>query len=510
MTDELFPQHDDNPPPLTLEQASVQKPNKRAKLWEDPNRRPIRGLAWLAWIVVIGLTGFMMLTAVLVRGEQRQAETTKGELLAPILAGKIVVGLRELGIESKSQQIAEMPEQFLPQLNAGPIEQRLCFAILTSEIKSATDGLQALDDLKENTTKADFQYNEKQVRLESILRNVFQQNSEGQELDLPDNDQEFLTSEIPWFGSLALNPKQGGVGQRQQILDKTKWSMNFALFFFLGGGLCFLIGIGLFFMFLVKMFRGTLKHRMVDNSKYGPVYIETFAVWFLLFVGISFFVGSQIESKVGLSVITLMMGLPLLALAWPVIRGVSLPELLDDVGLKPCNPLKEMLAGIVAYLALLPLLSVGLILSVIVMAMLELFKSGGGVASEFAPRGVPHPIANEAFGGDLTSVFMLIFVMACVLAPLTEEIMFRGVLYRNLRDSSRHMYRVGSICFAALLSSVIFAAIHPQGIAGLPVLTALAFGFCLVRQWRGSLIAPITMHALHNGLASATLIPMLV
>ena len=27
----------------------------------------------------------------------------------------------------------------------------------------------------------------------------------------------------------------------------------------------------------------------------------------------------------------------------------------------------------------------------------------------------------------------------------------------------------------------------------------LALAFCLVREWRGSLIAPITMHAINNG-----------
>ena len=120
------------------------------------------------------------------------------------------------------------------------------------------------------------------------------------------------------------------------------------------------------------------------------------------------------------------------------------------------------------------------------------------------------PIANEAFGGDALQVIFTIFFIASVLAPLTEEIMFRGVLYRTLRDGSRRSSRVVSILFAALISSLIFAAIHPQGIVGIPVLTILAFGFCLVRQWRGSLIACITMHAIHNGLTMSLLIPLII
>ena len=47
---------------------------------------------------------------------------------------------------------------------------------------------------------------------------------------------------------------------------------------------------------------------------------------------------------------------------------------------------------------------------------------------------------------------------------------------------------IPSVAFAALVNSLIFAAIHPQGIIGIPLLTTLAVGFSLTRQWRGSLL----------------------
>jgi membrane protease YdiL (CAAX protease family) len=72
------------------------------------------------------------------------------------------------------------------------------------------------------------------------------------------------------------------------------------------------------------------------------------------------------------------------------------------------------------------------------------------------------------------------------------------VLFRSLRDRSAGLGRFASVAISALLNSLVFAAIHPQGAFGIPVLTTLAIGFSLVRQWRDSLIAPIFMHALNN------------
>ncbi len=62
---------------------------------------------------------------------------------------------------------------------------------------------------------------------------------------------------------------------------------------------------------------------------------------------------------------------------------------------------------------------------------------------------------------------------------------------------------------AALIVGFIFAIIHPQGFAGVPVLAALGFNFCLLREWRGSIIAPMFAHAMHNGVATVALVMFL-
>jgi membrane protease YdiL (CAAX protease family) len=94
-----------------------------------------------------------------------------------------------------------------------------------------------------------------------------------------------------------------------------------------------------------------------------------------------------------------------------------------------------------------------------------------------------------------------IFFLASVVAPLVEEIMFRGVLYRHLREASYKLGFVVSFLVSAFVVSFIFAAIHPQGLLAIPVLMALAFGFTVAREWRGTLVPCMIAHGVNNGIA---------
>mgnify|MGYP002725963903 CR=1 FL=1 len=130
----------------------------------------------------------------------------------------------------------------------------------------------------------------------------------------------------------------------------------------------------------------------------------------------------------------------------------------------------------------------------------------GQPVDEFSAGAAPsHPIVEWISEAGWIGVVQ-IFVMAAVIAPIVEEIMFRGVLYRHLRDATGRRRLVISVLFSGGISSFVFAAIHPQGIFGIPVLMSLAIGFCLAREWRGSLIAPMTMHAINNGLVTSMLV----
>ncbi len=77
-----------------------------------------------------------------------------------------------------------------------------------------------------------------------------------------------------------------------------------------------------------------------------------------------------------------------------------------------------------------------------------------------------------------------------VLGPLSEELLFRGFVYRYLCDTR-------GVTEAVLISSLLFALFHP----GIYALQVLLFGFLLaLLRWRtGSLLPPLLLHLLNNG-----------
>jgi len=72
--------------------------------------------------------------------------------------------------------------------------------------------------------------------------------------------------------------------------------------------------------------------------------------------------------------------------------------------------------------------------------------------------------------------------------------MFRGVLLHHLRQ--RWPFLV-----SAPIVSFIFAMLHPQGWIAVPALVAIAMVLAGLREWRGSLIAPMAAHGFNNFLA---------
>jgi membrane protease YdiL (CAAX protease family) len=103
--------------------------------------------------------------------------------------------------------------------------------------------------------------------------------------------------------------------------------------------------------------------------------------------------------------------------------------------------------------------------------------------------------------GDWT-VYVQALVVAAVIAPIVEETMFRGVLYRHLRDASAAWGWLKSVILSATVVSFIFAVAHVLGVATVPAYMALAYGFTIAREWRGTLIPAMLGHAVHNTLVA--------
>jgi len=94
---------------------------------------------------------------------------------------------------------------------------------------------------------------------------------------------------------------------------------------------------------------------------------------------------------------------------------------------------------------------------------------------------------------------MVYGVMAIILAPIAEEMLFRGILYPTLKQN-------GFRRSALILSSVIFALTHLNLMLIVP-LTFLALVLALLYEFTGNLSAPITAHCLFNALDFLLMLP---
>lgn len=100
-------------------------------------------------------------------------------------------------------------------------------------------------------------------------------------------------------------------------------------------------------------------------------------------------------------------------------------------------------------------------------------------------------------GGDR----VIAFITLVVVAPIAEEIIFRGWLYGKLRNKfSSFTTNMASIVFSALLVSILFGAIHMQWNVGVNVF-ALSLVLCTLREITGTIYSGILLHMLKNGLA---------
>jgi hypothetical protein len=84
----------------------------------------------------------------------------------------------------------------------------------------------------------------------------------------------------------------------------------------------------------------------------------------------------------------------------------------------------------------------------------------------------------------------LAVLLAVVVAPVAEEVIFRSVLYLPLRR------RLGAVS-ATLIVAVVFAAGHAY-LLGAAQLFVLSVVFCALFETTGSLWAPIVAHAVFN------------
>jgi uncharacterized protein len=97
--------------------------------------------------------------------------------------------------------------------------------------------------------------------------------------------------------------------------------------------------------------------------------------------------------------------------------------------------------------------------------------------------------------GSSIALTILIGVLVVGVAPIAEEIFFRGFFYGALRTRFSFMA-------AALIDGAVFGVIHAgTGPQAIPPLVVLGFAFCVAYEATGSILPGIVLHSVNNMVA---------
>ncbi len=146
---------------------------------------------------------------------------------------------------------------------------------------------------------------------------------------------------------------------------------------------------------------------------------------------------------------------------------------------------KQVGAGLMGYAAYVPFLGALLMLTIYIAPAL--------------PAEQTNPISERVSDTQTTLQWLWTFVQVAVLAPIIEEFVFRGALFKVLWQ------RTGQAWLSAFVSGYLFAVIHPQFLGGVFPITLLGAILALVYAHTRSLLPCILIHALNNGLITLVL-----
>jgi membrane protease YdiL (CAAX protease family) len=459
---------------------------------------PRRGWAKVAWLVV----GALVVLEFILQREPPQEPTDEDPSAMLVLQaeGKMIVGLHEW---SRHQGAGDTPNP-IATLNTGPVGQRLRYVVLVGEIVGPDKAHDELRELDDRLRRDGIEPTKDQARLRAILGRLYEDyvQNDRKASSVSTEERQFLGERLDWFGRLALAPPEAAdQEQREAVLAPARRLAVVYIFALIVGGIMVLIGLFAVILVIVLLLTRTLKNGIVPGINHGGIYAETFALYMLLFLGISF----------GMSFLPLVIprvlasGLSALAslvcLAWPVVRGVPWRQVRQDIGWTwGRHPWLEPFLGAGCYVSAAPLLVGALILTMLLFWFGEHLPGAVPPVDDFSRSGPQaHPIMRYLAAPTWSMILQLVFVASFV-APVVEETMFRGVLYRHLREATHRFGFFASGLVSATIVSFVFAVIHPYGLLGVPILMALAYAFSLYREWRGTLLPSMIAHGVHNGL----------
>lgn len=324
---------------------------------------------------------------------------------------------------------------------------------------------------------------------------------------IEDDARDGLVARHGWFGELAL--ARGDADARAALTGGG--GLLLALLATVGGVLVLAFTGGIVMLVLAVVFgaTGKLRASFVPPLPGGSVYLETFGVFvggFLLIQVVGAMLSLALPEDTAVLVSMGLQWTLVLTVAWPLLRGVPKETWREQIGLTaPRGVWREIGAGVMGYLAGIPMYigaaAASMLLLILREFVLAVFQRGEP-APIIGPSGPVNPVFELVASQGLAGVIVL-GSLVVLWAPLVEELIMRGALYRHLR--SRLHWVV-----SAIVSAMLFGMLHQYDVLMLLPVISLGLVFAAVREWRGSVIGCITGHMLHNATVFALVLAMLV
>lgn len=445
---------------------------------------PPRGFEWpalVAWLVIIGCTALLMTaTALAYRHMAAKGAENPTTTMQINLAGRAAVGMKQM---SNSGQMDASPlggvQSFVSQVEetAKTPAERIRAIMVVADVNGPNEAFKDLDSLDKSKPPAEI------AEDAAALRTIYG-TKDPKALDAATRQR--LIDRYGFFGRLAVTFNQPQTDpDRAAVLAAAEHTAKRLIVVgvifgavFIAVGCAFIIAIVLAAMQKIRL-------HYVPQRWANSAYVEAFAIYLGGFILASMALKFVTKNALAYEWIALIF-IPI-AIGWIHLRGESVRQAMFGLGwFWGRGPWIEIPLGIFGYLACVPVIVVGIIISLVLSKMVGATPS--------------HPIEQMLNGTKWETINL--FGIACIMAPVLEETMFRGALFNHLRRRWNWLISASVVAF-------FFAAIHPQGWTLIPGLGSIAIVLAAIREWRGTAMASMAAHATNNGLVLAMVLLMM-